>query len=84
MQIQSGALSVTYSLTLIIIGTLYKNLAIAQTKAENWQFNKQYEDQLISRLFLFNIFNFYLPMIRVAFDIDNKSNFVDLWYMLLT
>ena len=84
MQVQSGAVSVAYSLVLITIGALYKKLAVLQTQAENWQYNKQYEDQLISRLFLFNIFNFYLPMLTVAFDDSNSRNFIALFYMLLT
>ena len=39
---------------------------------------------MITRLFQFNFFNFYLPYIIVAFDPNDHQSFVDLFYLMLT
>ena len=73
---------VVYAVAIIVFGVVYKSLALKQTNAENWRYEKQHSDELINRLFKFNIFNFYLPMIIVAFDPINSRNIVDLFYLM--
>jgi len=68
-----------YSLVVIIFGTLYKNLANIQTDDENHRYQKNHDDALIFRLFLFNSLNFYIPLLFVAFDYRNPGNYDDLF-----
>ena len=68
-----------YSVVVIIFGTLYKKIAEKQTDAENHRYQRNYDDAYIQRLFLFNGFNFYLPLILVAFDTRNDHNYDDLF-----
>ena len=70
-----------YSGIVIVFGTLYKKLATIQTQNENYQFQKQYDDALINRLFQFNFFNFYMPMLLVAFY---TRKYDDLFMMMLS
>lgn len=66
---------------MIVFGQLYKKLAIRQTTKENHRYQKAYDDALITRLFQFNFFNFYMPMLIVAFYSQNYDN---LFMMLFT
>ena len=84
MQINGMIISVVYSVIIILFGSLYKLLAQRQTEAENWRFQTKHTNKLISRLFQFNFFNFYLPMIIVSFDSHSGKNFVDLFYLMLS
>lgn len=71
--------SFLYSMAVIIFGNLYKVLAYIQTDKENYQYQKNYDDALIVRMFLFNGLNFYLPLMFVAFDERNPRNYDDLF-----
>lgn len=73
-----------YAGIMILLGLWFNRLAYAWTEEENWQYQKQFTDKMIQRLFQFNILNFYFPFIIVAFDQKNERNFVDLFYLLLT
>ena len=59
--------TVIYSGIVIIFGFLYKKLAAHNTFMENHRYITQYDNSLITKLFQFNFFNFYMPMILVAF-----------------
>ena len=71
-------------MVVIIFGTLYKNFANLQTDDENHRYQKNHDDALIFRLFLFNFFNFYLPLLFVAFDTRNPGNYDDLFQLLFS
>lgn len=77
-------LTAIYSAIVILFGTLYKLLAKQQTEEENHKYWKQYDDALVKRLFLFNGLNFYFPLIFVAFDPRNASNYDDLFSLLMS
>lgn len=70
-----------YSGIVIIFGTMYKKLAAIQTFNDNFQYQKSYDDALINRLFQFNFFNFYMPLLLVAFYTTNYNN---LFIMMLS
>ena len=76
--------NVIYSVVLLVIGTLYKTLAVKQTEAENWRYQKQYTNKLVDRLFRFNLFNFYFPMLYVGLDTSNPQRLSDTFSNLLT
>lgn len=82
-QVEAGLITFVYSVIVIALGYLYQYLAINQTEAENYRYQKQYIDNLINRLFKFNIFNYYLPLIIVAFDPSNQRSFVDLFLLMV-
>ena len=71
-------------MVVIIFGTLYKTLANIQTNDENYRYQKNHDDALIFRLFLFNSVNFYLPLLFVAFDYRNPGNYDDLFQLLFS
>ena len=73
-----------YSVVLLGIGTLYKTLAVKQTEAENWRYQKQYTNKLVDRLFRFNLFNFYFPMLYVGLDTSNPHRLSDVFSNLVT
>lgn len=50
-----------------------------QTYEENYRYQKDYNDTLIFRLFLFNSLNFYVPMLLVAFY---RQNYINLFVMM--
>lgn len=52
---------------MIIFGTAYKKLSLYQTDKDNHQYQKQWDDAYINRLFTVNFINFYLPLFLVAF-----------------
>lgn len=70
-----------YSAVVIIFGMIYKFLANNQTQKENHRYQKDFDDALITRLFQFNFFNFYMPMLLVAFYTRNYDN---LFMMMLS
>jgi hypothetical protein len=74
---------VIYSIGIIIIGKLYRSQSSKITDLKNFQFTTNYEDSLISRLFSFNFFNFYLPMFLVAL-LSNFFEFMDIYYLVLS
>ena len=71
-------------MTILFFGTAYKFLAVKQTEAENWRYQKQYTNKLIDRLFQFNLFNFYFPMMYVGFDQRNEKRLIDVFNLMLT
>lgn len=77
-------INVIYSVALLVIGTLYKTLAVKQTEAENWRYQKQYTNKLVDRLFRFNLFNFYFPMLYVGLDTTNPQRLSDVFSNLVT
>ena len=76
-------INTVYSVLILIFGLLYKMLAVKQTEAENWRYNMQYTNQLVDRLFRFNLFNFYFPMILVGFDQRNSQRLFDVFNIML-
>ena len=76
--------SAVYSIVIIIFGEIYKIFADFQTNGENHRYKQNYDDSLIRRVFLFNSLNFYFPMMYIAFDPRNNSNYVELFQLLLT
>ena len=83
MKITGIIYSTIYSIVVILFGNLYKNLAYKKTDDENYRYQKQHTDQLIKRLFQFNFFNFYFPMLWVAFDERNNRRYSDLFNLML-
>lgn len=59
-------------------------MARVQTNDENHRYQKNYDDKLISRLFIFSSMNFYVPMLFIAFDYRNTRNYDDLFSLMLT
>lgn len=84
MKIMGGMITSAYSAIVIALGISYKMLAAKQTEEENHRYWKQHTDKLINRLFLFNFFNFYFPMLWVGFDYRNKRNYFDLFMLMTT
>lgn len=52
---------------IIQFGESYMKLAKKITYNENHQYQKNYDDSFIVKVFLFNFFNYYTPMISIAF-----------------
>ena len=59
--------TVIYSILIVLFELAYKRIALMVTELENYQYQTQYDDTLITRLFIFNFFNFYLPLFIAAF-----------------
>jgi len=59
--------NVIYSILIVLFELAYKRIALMVTELENYQYQTQYDDTLITRLFIFNFFNFYLPLFIAAF-----------------
>lgn len=70
-----------YQMIIIKMGATYKGLATTITYNENHQYQKNYDDSFIVKVFLFNFFNFYTPMISIAFF---KGLYEPIFIMLLT
>ena len=70
-----------YQMVIIKMGATYKGLAATITYNENHQYQKNYDDSFIVKVFLFNFFNFYTPMISIAFF---KGLYEPIFIMLLT
>jgi hypothetical protein len=70
-----------YQMVIIKMGATYKGLATTITYNENHQYQKNYDDSFIVKVFLFNFFNFYTPMISIAFF---QGLYEPIFIMLLT
>ena len=70
-----------YQMIIIKMGATYKGLANTITYNENHQYQKNHDDSFIVKVFLFNFFNFYTPMISIAFF---KGLYEPIFIMLLT
>ena len=68
-----------YSCLVVVIGILYKWLTNSHTEAENHRYQRHHDDALISRLFLVNFLNFYLPALTIAFDSGNSDSYMDIF-----
>ena len=66
---------------IIIFGKCYNLLATKMTNNENFQFQKQYDDAFILRVFRFNFINSYVPLFILAFV---KREFLPIWMQLAT
>jgi hypothetical protein len=75
------AVTFFYQLIIIKFGNTYKSLATTITYNENHQYQRNYDDSFILKVFTFNFFNFYTPMIKIAFI---KSLYNPIFVMLLT
>lgn len=81
MKIEGYLYTFLYSIIVIIFGNLYKILAAQNTEMDNYRYQRDYDNVLISRLFQFNFFNFYGPMLLVAFY---RNNYQNLFIMMFT
>ena len=79
-----GCYTAIYSGIVVVFGGSYKVLARIQTNDENHRYQKNYDDKLISRLFIFSSMNFYVPMLFIAYDFRNTRNYDDLFSLMLT
>jgi len=68
-----------YSCLVVVFGILYKWLTNSHTEAENHRYQRHHDDALISRLFVVNFLNFYLPALTIAFDTENPSAYMDIF-----
>jgi hypothetical protein len=82
--IKGQVYSVVYSIVIILFGEIYKVFANLQTNDENHRYKQSYEDSLITRVFLFNGLNFYFPLMYIAFDPRNNTNYDELFMLLLS
>jgi hypothetical protein len=82
--IEGTIITLIYSAIVMLFGMAYKTIAYRQTDDENHQYQKNFDDALINRLFIFNSLNFYVPMLYVAFDPRNNAKFDDLFSLLLS
>lgn len=73
-----------YSCVVVVFGTLYKILAVVKTDEENHRYQKAYDDSLITKLFVVNFVNFYMPLFFIAWDYRNPTNYIELFKLLLT
>lgn len=65
------AVTFFYQMLITEFANTYMKLAKKITYNENHQYQKNYDDSFIVKIFLFNFFNYYTPMISIAF-IDGK------------
>ena len=65
--LSKNGFTAVYSCVVILFGLLYKSLAKKITKIENHRYHKNYDDSLINRLFMFNFFNYYMPVFFASF-----------------
>ena len=63
---------------------MYKMLAVVKTDEENHRYQKAYDDSLITKLFVVNFVNFYAPLLFIALDYRNTTNYIELFNLLLT
>lgn len=80
-QLKDIAYTAIYATLVVIFGQIYKAMARKQTYMENYRYQKDFDDKLIARLFQFNFFNFYMPMILVAFY---RRAYKNLFIMMMT
>ena len=81
---QGIVINTIYSIAILVFGTLYNIIALQETEAENWRYQIQYNNRLVDKLFRFNLFNFYFPMIFVGFDTRNPNRLRDVFNLMLT
>ena len=77
-------ITVVYSCVVVVFGNLYKALAVVKTNEENHRYAKTYDDALITKLFIVNFVNFYMPLMFIAVDKRNSHNYEELFKLLLT
>jgi len=77
-------ISIAYSCLVVVFGIMYKWLSAGHTDAENHRYQRHHDDALITRLFVVNFLNFYLPAITIALDTENGSSYMDIFQLLLT
>ena len=77
-------ITVVYSCVVVVFGNLYKLLAVVKTNEENHRYQKTYDDALITKLFIVNFVNFYMPLMFIAVDKRNTANYEELFKLLLT
>ena len=77
-------ITAAYSCLVTVFGILYKWLSRNWTDAENHRYQRHHDDALITRLFVVNFLNFYLPAITIALDTTNPSSYMDIFQLLLT
>ena len=65
------AVTFFYQMLITEFANTYMKLSKKITYNENHQYQKNYDDSFIVKMFLFNFFNYYTPMISIAF-IDGK------------
>ena len=70
-----------YQLMIINLGGIYRDLAAKICYDENHQYQKNYDDSFIVKVFVFNFFNFYSPLAIIAFV---KGKYEPIFVMLLT
>ena len=76
--------NIVFSIGILFFGWLYKIFAVMQTDDENWRYQTQYDNKLINRLFRFNLFNFYFPMIWTGLDKNNQSRLYDVFILMFS
>ena len=59
-------------------------LAVKKTNEENHRYQKNYDDGLITKLFVVNFVNFYAPLFFIAVGKRGGSNYEELFSLLLT
>ena len=72
-------ITAAYSCLVVVFGILYKWLSNSFTDAENHRYQRHHDDALISRLFVVNFLNFYLPALTIAFDSTNADSYMDIF-----
>ena len=80
----SIVINTVYSIVILVLGIVYNKIALDETDAENWRYKQQYVDRLVDKLFRFNIFNYYFPMMLVGFDQRNPNRLRDVFNLMLT
>ena len=63
-----NALTMGYSIVLVLISAMYKKVAGFLTDSENYRYKGYYDNALIDRLFMFNSLTFFVPMYLIAVD----------------
>ena len=76
--------SLIYSVFIVLVGYLYRIIANSLTEDENYKYQANHDNALISRLFLFNFFNYYVPLFVIAVDQRNKRNYDDIFFLLVS
>lgn len=84
LQQQGLIINTSFSVFILIVGKLYEILAVYRTDAENYRFNREHTNTLVNRLFRFDIFNFYFPMMYIGFDQSNHHRLRDIFNLMLT
>lgn len=75
-------IKVGYNIAIIVLGNFFKKRTFDIVNMNNYQFQQDYDDALITYLFSFNSINFYLPTIIVAI-LTEYFDFVDVYTNVL-